>query len=156
LPFPRIQNPLSVCWRASMSFREKTAWVTLCAILAVSVMYWIHVPTLLEPHPHMWVLHAMGASLVAYLLIEVVAWVILRLRHPRDARQPADEREQLIDLQAIRIAYYVFAAGSLAAIFLTLHLTDIGPLGMGMAVFMTFVLSQIAKHVTRIICYRRG
>src|SRR6185369_14855442 len=104
-----------------MSFREKTAWVTLCAILAVSVMYWLHVPSLFEPHPHLWVVHAMGASLAAYLLIELVAYVVLRVRYPRDARLPRDERERLIDLKAIRIAHTVFVCGVLLAAILILH-----------------------------------
>lgn len=139
-----------------MSFREKTAWVTLCAIVFVSLLYWFHVPSLFEPQPGLWVVHAMGASLTAYLVIEVVAHVVLRLRHPRDARLPKDEREQLIDLKAIRIAYYVFATGALCAIPVMLHLAGAGPVAMAMAVFMAFVLSQIVKHAARIAFYRRG
>ena len=139
-----------------MSFREKTAWVTLCAIIVVSLMYWLHVPSLFEPHPGLWVVHAMAVSLGAYLLIEVVAHVVLRMRYPRDARLPKDEREQLIDLKAIRIAYYVFATGALGGIPLMLHLAGAGPVAMAMAVFMAFVLSQIVKHAARIAYYRRG
>jgi hypothetical protein len=139
-----------------MSFREKTAWVTLCAIIVVSLMYWLHVPSLFGPQPGLWVVHAMGLSLLAYLLIEVVAHVVLRIRHPRDARLPKDEREQLIDLKAIRIAYYVFATGALGGIPLMLHLAGAGSVAMAMAVFMAFVLSQIVKHAARIVFYRRG
>lgn len=139
-----------------MSFREKTAWVTLCAIVAVSVMYLLHMPSPFEPHPPLRVIHAMGMSVVAYLLIEVVAWVVLRWRNPRDAREPRDERERLIDLKAMRIAYYVLATGSMVAIFVTLHLAGTGPVAVGMAVFMAFVLSQVAKHAARIVYYRRG
>ncbi len=139
-----------------MSFREKTAWVTLCAIVIVSLMYWLHVPSLFEPHPGPWVLHAMGASLAAYVLIEIVAYVVLYLRSPQDARTPKDERERLIDLKALRIAYYVFVVGALGGMFITLHLAGGGSVAVGMAVFMAFVLSQIAKHAARIACYRRG
>lgn len=139
-----------------MSFREKTAWVTLCAIVIVSLMYWLHVPSLFEPHPGPWVLHAMGASLAAYVLIEIVAYVVLYLRSPKDARTPKDERERLIDLKALRIAYYVFVVGALGGMFITLHLAGGGSVAVGMAVFMAFVLSQIAKHAARIAYYRRG
>jgi small-conductance mechanosensitive channel len=139
-----------------MSFREKTAWVTLCAIVIVSLMYWFHMPTPFQPHPAPRVLHAMGASLVAYLVIEATAWLVLRWRNPQDARLPKDEREKLIDLKAVRIAYYVFAAGALAGIFVTLHMVMAGPVAVGMVVFMAFVLSQIAKHAGRIVYYRRG
>jgi amino acid transporter len=139
-----------------MSFREKTAWVTLIAILAVTLLYWLHVPNFIEPRHGMWVLHAMLASLLTYLVIELVAWIVLRKRNPRDARMPVDERERLIDLKAIRIAYYVFATGALGGVFVSLHLTRGGPTGVGMAVFMAFVLSQVVKHATRIVLFRRG
>jgi small-conductance mechanosensitive channel len=139
-----------------MSFREKTAWVTLIAILAVSVMYWLHIPSPFVPHSAPRVLHAMGASLVAYLLIELVAWLVLRWRNPRDAREPKDEREKLIDLKALRIAYYAFVLSALGAVFVVLHLSGGGPVAVGMAVFTGFVLSQVVKHAARIVYFRRG
>ena len=139
-----------------MSFREKTAWVTLCAILLVSLIYFLRMPSPWEAHPQLQIVHAMGASVVAYLLIELTAWLVLRWRHPRDAREPKDERERLIDLKAIRIAYYALATGSLLAIFVTLHLAHNGPVAVGMSVFLAFVLSQVVKHAARIVYYRRG
>lgn len=141
-----------------MSFREKTAWVTLIAIVIVSLMYWFHVPSLLEPHPGHWVLHAMLASVAAYVLIELVAWIVLRVRYPQDARTPKDERERLIELKALRIAYYVFVVGALGSIFVTLHAAHVGasPVAVGMVVFMAFVISQIVKYAARIVYFRRG
>jgi hypothetical protein len=139
-----------------MSFREKTAWVTLCALIAVTLLYWFHVPNFIEPRHSMWVLHAMLASVLTYAVIELVAWLVLRFRNPQDARTPKDERERLIDLKAIRIAYYVLAAGSLIGMFVTLHLAGAGEIGVAMAVFMAFVLSQLVKHAARIFFYRRG
>ncbi len=139
-----------------MSFREKTAWVTLFAIVVVSLMYWLHLPNPFVPHSPPRVLHAMGASLLAYLLIEAAAYLVLRLRNRQEARLPKDERERLIDLKALRVAYYVFVYGSLGGMFLTLHLVNTGAVGLGMTVFMAFVLAQLAKHAARIAYYRRG
>jgi hypothetical protein len=139
-----------------MSFREKTAWVTLCAIVIVSVMYWLHVPDPFDPHSHTHMLHAMGASVLAYFLIEVIARLVLRLRNPQDARQPKDEREWLIDLKALRVAYYVLVTGILAGMFVTLHLIGASHEAVTWMVFMAFVVSQMAKHAARIYYYRRG
>ncbi len=94
-----------------MSFREKTAWVTLISLVLVSLMYWLHVPSLFKPHPRGWVLAALGISIGTFLLIEAVAWLVFFLRNPKEARTPKDEREQLIALKATRIAYGVFTAG---------------------------------------------
>jgi hypothetical protein len=81
-----------------MSFREKTAWATLCAFLLVSLLYFVHVPRLYQPHPGLYVLHSVGICLAAFILIELVAYLVLRLRYPNEARTPKDERERLIDL----------------------------------------------------------
>src|SRR6185295_18562237 len=98
----------------------------------------------------------MFLSLAAYLLIEGVAWLVLRIRHPRDARTPKDERERLIDLKAMRIAYYVYATGGVGGIFVTLHVAG-GTLGTAVTVvFLAFVVSQIARHAARIVYFRRG
>ena len=139
-----------------MSFREKTAWITLIALILVTLLYWFHVPTLFEPHPRGWVLHALLASAGVYLLIELVSFIVLRLRHPRDAREPRDERERLIDLKAMRIAHYVFSAGALGGTFVALHVVGTGPVGVAMLVFMAFVLSQMVRHAARIVYFRRS
>jgi hypothetical protein len=139
-----------------MSFREKTAWVTLFAIVIVSLMYGLHMPNPFETHSPPRVLHAMGASLLAYIVIEAVAYLVLRLRNPRDAREPKDEREKLIDLKALRIAHYVFVCCAFAGMFMVMHVVGAGAVALGMTVFMAFVLAQLVKHIARIVYYRRG
>src|SRR6478735_6218152 len=99
-----------------MSFREKSAWVTLIAIIVVSAMYVFHVRRVFEASH--WAFMAMLASVGAFVLIEVVAWLVLRLRNPTEARTPKDELEQLIELKALRIAAYVYFIGSFAAVFI--------------------------------------
>jgi hypothetical protein len=139
-----------------MSFREKTAWVSLCAIIAVSILYWLHVPTVFEPVPTGWVFHALLACVGVYILIEVIAYIVLRLRNPEDARDPRDEREKLIDMKARSIAYYVFVVGALVGIFVTLHLIRSSSATVGMVVWVAFVLAELVKQAMRIYLYRRG
>ncbi len=55
----------------------------MLAIIAVSLMYWLHIPNPFTSQP---------------------APLVLRWRYPRDAREPRDERERLIDLRALRVA----------------------------------------------------
>jgi hypothetical protein len=137
-----------------MSFREKSAWVTLVAILVVSGMYVFHVPRLYEPHSG-WVLKAMGLSLAAFMLIELVAYVVLRLRNPTEARTPKDELEKLIDLKALRIAAYVYFAGSFTAVFVTIHVIGATAGMVGVAIVLAFVLAEIVNYAARIVYYRR-
>src|SRR5690348_6934613 len=109
-----------------MSFREKTAWLTLCAILLVTLMFWYHAPSEFNGHTHRWAMLALLVSLGTYVLIEVVGYVVLRLRFPRDAKTPKDERERQIDLKALRFAYYTFVVGTFAGIFVMLHVIGAG------------------------------
>lgn len=136
-----------------MSFREKSAWITLVAILIVSAMYVLHVPRVFEPS--YWALHALVLSLATFVAIEVVAWLVLRLRNPAEARTPKDELERLIELKALRIAAYVYFVGSFAAIFITIHHTRGGAHLVGAGVMIAFIVAEIVNYTARIVYYRR-
>lgn len=138
-----------------MSFREKSAWITLIAILLVSAFYITHVPNVLEPEPRLWELHVVGITFAAFIVIDVIAHIILYVRFWKDARTPKDERERLIDLKATRLAWYVFVVGTLLAIVTTPHH---GASGFGVMIFVlfAFALAEIVNYTARIIFYRRG
>ena len=137
-----------------MSFREKSAWITLISILLVFVLYVLHVPNIFESDPGPWELHVVGLTIAAFIVIEVVGHVVLYLWFPKDARTPKDERERLIDLKAIRLAAYIFVLGSFIAI-LTPHY---GATGFAVTLFVlfAFVIAEIVNYTARIIYYRRG
>ena len=135
-----------------MSFREKSAWITLSAILMVSVLYALHAPQLSHPRP--WDFHVLLACIAAFVVIETVAYGVLRLSCPEDARTPIDEREQLIHLKATRLASACYVAGSFLAV-LTIHH---GATAVMLAYFIVFafVIAEIVKYGARIVYYRLG
>ena len=137
-----------------MSFREKSAWVTLIAIALVLVLYYLHGPRLFNPQADGWQLHVLVLCFAAFIAIDVVAHVVLYLRYPKDAWTPKDEREQLIDLKAGRIASWVFVAGAFLSV-ATLHAGATAG-GIAYLVLTAFAVSQIVKQTARIIYYRRG
>jgi len=137
-----------------MSFREKSAWVTLTTILLVSGFYFTHVPRPFDPNPGEWSLFVIGVAIAAFVVIEVVAHVVLYLRYPKDARTPKDERERLIDLRATRLAAYVYVVGTFLAI-LTPHHGASG-FAVGVFVLISFMIAEIVNYAARIIYYRRG
>jgi len=134
-----------------MSFREKTAWVTLAALLLVSLLY-----LLLLHRPGGWMLHTVAFCVLVFVAIEFVAWLVLRMRNPVDARTPKDELERLIELKARRIAAWVYVAGSFLAIFLCLHVAGAGSGTVGMSVLVAFVVAEIVNYAARIAYYRRN
>ena len=107
-----------------MSFREKRAWVTLATLALVLLLFWLHIPPtrMLRPDPDMWVLHVLLLMIATFVTIKLIAHIVMRLRSPRDARTPRDEREQLIELKGTAVAWYVFVILSLGGIFVTIHL----------------------------------
>ena len=137
-----------------MSFREKSAWVTLIAILLVIIIYLLHVPWHLEQHTAGFAFHAFFACMIMFIVIEVIAHIVLYLRFPKDALTPKDEREQLIDLKAVRLAAYVYVAGSFTAV-ASLHL-GANNITIAYGVMLAFIVAEIVNYGMRIYYYRRG
>jgi hypothetical protein len=135
-----------------MPFREKCAWITLIAILLVSALYVLHAPRLFHPGP--WDFHVLLACIAAFVVIEAAAFLVLRLRYPEDARTPIDEREQLINLKATRVASGCYVVGSFLAV-LTSH-GGASAVMVAYLVVLAFVIAEIVKHGVRIMYYRRG
>lgn len=133
------------------------AWVTVITLIVVLFMFWLHVPParMLAPPQSMWVLHVLMLMIATFITIELIAYVVMRIRSPRDARTPKDERDQLIELKSIAIAFYVFAILSLAGIFVTLH-AGANEVGLGFVVLLSFVIAEIVNYAMRIYYYRRG
>jgi hypothetical protein len=137
-----------------MSFREKSAWITLTSILIVFGIYFTHVPRFFDPDPGEWQLLVIGLCIASFVVIEVVAHIVLYLRFPKDARTPKDEREHLIDLRATRLGAYVYVAGTFLAI-LTPHHGASG-FAVGVFVLLAFVVAEFVNYAARIVFYRRG
>lgn len=141
-----------------MSFREKSAWVTLITLVALAIAFElaVHSPWTLSPTPGGREFDVLIVSIVAFVTVEIVAYVVLRLHSPRDARTPKDERERLIEIRSRAIAYYVFTASALGGTFVAIHIVGSNQFGMGWLVLWSFVASQIVNYALRIVYYRRG
>ena len=141
-----------------MSFREKSAWITLITLILVSVLWAMHfpwwAPFTLAPDPNPFVFHSLVLATIRFVVIVVVAHVVVAIRAPREASARADEREQLIGLKATRLGAYVYAALSLSSVFL-IHL---GANEIGLAYFLvvSLVIAEIVSCVARIVFHRRG
>jgi hypothetical protein len=139
-----------------MSFREKSAWITLITLIVLTLFYFTHLPPpwLLNP-PSGFMFHVLVAGVAAFVVIEIVAHVIVAIRAPRDAQAPRDERERLIALKATSIAAYVYAILSLGSVFTVIHL-GANEIGVAFCVFLSFILAEIVNYAARIVYYRRG
>ena len=102
-----------------MSFREKSAWISLVLIVLVFGPYFWLVGRSFTGVGHV---HAgtQFALITLFVVLEIVVHIAIAIQSPRDARAPKDERETLIDLMATRTAFYVLFVGALFSIF-TMH-----------------------------------
>ena len=140
-----------------MSFREKSAWVTLITLIVLMLFYLTHLPPpwWLRANPGGFLFYVLTIGVIAFVVIELIAHGIMALRAPREARAPSDEREQLIALKARSIAGRVYAVLSLGSILAVAHLgANAG--GVLYCVFLSFIASQIVNYAARLVYYRRG
>ena len=140
-----------------MSFREKRAWATLIALVFVLILFWLHIPPtrMLAPPPDIWVLHVLLLMIATFVVIQIIVGIVMRIRSPKDARTPKDEREQLIELKSRAIAWYVFVILSIGGIFVTIH-AGANEIGLDFVVLSSFVVAEIVNYAMRIYYYRRG
>ena len=136
-----------------MSFREKSAWISLTLIVLVFGPYFWLVGRTVAGADHV---HAgtQFALIALFVVLEIVLHIAIGLQSPRDARAPKDEREILIDLRATRVAFYVLFVGALFSIF-TMHFrTTVWMLSQ--TVLLSIVIAELVKFASQIVLFRRG
>jgi len=135
-----------------MSFREKTAWISLLSMSGIYGVYYcllIH-PGPMNPGPRFGLLE----TIVAVVAVQVVLTVAAAIHAPRDARAPRDERETLIDLRATRTAYAGLATGVAVACFFGGFKPPV--LFNTNALLLLLVVAEILRSGCQVVQYRRG
>ena len=141
-----------------MSFREKSAWISLILLCAFGAIYFWNFVRILQNRPAFNDIYLFFALVAALAIAEVVLHLAIAIRSPKEARTPKDERERLIDLKATRAAFYVLMIGAFASIgTVHLRLRDRGDHTFVMmhCVFLSLVVAEVVKFGTQIALYRR-
>ena|SRR5665213_2765804 len=139
-----------------MSFREKSAWISLLAYLGIYGFYFAKVGSaLMRGDADGTPFFALFAqSVVLFVLVIIIGTVIAAVMAPKDAQAPEDERERLITLKANSASGYVLATGVVLAIGVIFYgVKDFLVINL---LFFTLVVSEIYKNVMQIVLYRRG
>ncbi len=136
-----------------MPFREKIAWISGIAVLVVFGGYfWVLA--------QVWDFTGGGVASIGLLVAAIIALVVLMsgssilvaLLSPREANAPADEREQLIELRAERVASYVLST-CVVCLIGALLLNWSGYLVANL-LLAAMVLAELTKAAAQIIAYR--
>jgi hypothetical protein len=148
-----------------MSFREKGAWAYLITTLVVFVPYFVSVfSRLLQGDKNVGFI--LGAFIGATFFCIVLSIVFGIAIHVSSREEPYDERDVLVDAKANRNAYYVLltlcfmAMGAVLFIPFFFALLPSAPFVVlvfaSQVFFLCFVVAEIIKYATQVVCYRRG
>src|SRR5438045_297281 len=107
-----------------MSFREKSAWISLLLLFLLGGTYFGNFARILAGRHALSDLHLFFALIVALIVAEVVLHVAIAIRSPEDARTPRDERERASS--GDRIAMATWSTTSATNGTMHLHLRDPG------------------------------
>ena len=137
-----------------MSFREKSAWITVACLLAVFVPFFVNsyrqftgvVDNTAAMTVAVWLL-------VTFVVLEIVLHAVIALLAPRDAASPRDERERLIEMRATRVAFQVLVVGALAAVG-AVHLTRSAWV-IQQVVLFAIVVAELVKFGGQALLFRR-
>lgn len=135
-----------------MSFREKTAWISLISIVGIYAWYFwsvLHSPKLGGPH-----YGSLLGTVIALAIVQTVLTTAVAIFAPREARAPRDEREKLIDMRATRFAYAVLAGSIACACFFAGFNPPV--IFSTNALLFILVLAEILRSGGQILQYRRG
>ena len=138
-----------------MSFREKSAWITLTSVLLCFGSYFATLATGSIERASMSAFHYALVSIVALALLQLILQLLARLSNPRDARAPRDERERLFEYRARSIGYYVLMCWMVVLV-AAVHFSVVRKLDVVFIAWLGFAIATIVVAVAEIIQFRRG
>jgi hypothetical protein len=135
-----------------MSFREKTAWISL---LSMAGIYGVYFWSVVTRAPVFGVLRlGLAETIVLLAAVQVVLTVAAALFSGKDAKAPRDERDRLIGLQATRVAY----AGLATSVVVACYFAAFNPpiLFNTNALLFVLVSAEMLRMACQVIQYRRA
>jgi hypothetical protein len=130
-----------------MSFREKTAWVSLVSMSGIYGVYFWRGRLNSE-------VHGLLGTIIALTFVQTVLMIAVAIISPKDANAPLDEREKLIDLKATRFAYPVLAGSLACACFFAA--VDPKMVFKTNALLLILVVAEVFRSGCQIVQYRRS
>ena len=133
-----------------MTFREKTAWISLLSVSGIYGFYFLAVVRSGQPGR----VHGLLETIIALVVVETVLTIAVAVFAPKEAKAPRDERDRLIDLRATRFAYYALAGSVACACFFGAFNPPI--IFNTNALLFVLVMTEILRSGCQIVQYRRG
>ena len=145
-----------------MSFRERSAWVMMLALLVAGVSYFriVGSTSLALGHISPPSSGLVMAYIISLTLSAIFGQVVIAALSPREAEAGADERDRLIAARAGSVFGHVLAIGLIGVLACYVLGPHGGTLVNGDALFQgalsSLMIAQIAEYAAQIWFYRRG
>jgi archaellum biogenesis protein FlaJ (TadC family) len=137
-----------------MSFREKSTWISFVLLLAISIPFFYQFVRIESGSASSQAsFHLFLALVILFIVGEVVLHAIIVMQSPRDARAPKDERERLIDLKAMRVAFFVLMTAAILVIVLVHFPVD--RFAIIQVLLLAVVVAELTMLGARLVYYRR-
>ncbi len=135
-----------------MAWREKTAWITLVAMVLTYGAYF----TLISGAPvsTLIMLELFGAVTVFQVIAVVISTAVLAALSSDEARAKPDERDRAVARRGASIAYFVLIVGVIV-VGVVMPFRDTGWRLTNAALFAP-VLAETVRYLTVVVSYRRG
>jgi hypothetical protein len=136
-----------------MSFREKGAWISL---LSMAGIYGVYFWSVIQAGPQVGSFHfgKLLGTIIVLVVVQVALNVAVAIFAPTEAKAPPDERDKLIELRAMRVAYAGLATGLAFACFFGAFNPPI--VFNTNALLFILVTAEIMRCACQIVQYRRG
>ena len=138
-----------------MSFREKSAWITLVSVLLCFGVYFGTVaPRWLQgdARTNMWLL---VSCVHVFVLLQIGLQLAAYWTTPKDGRSPRDERERMIQARSHTIGYYLLAVLVLG-LGVPMHLGHVQPPQLMTIALLDLVIAALVVSIAQIVMFRRG
>jgi heme/copper-type cytochrome/quinol oxidase subunit 2 len=134
-----------------LSFREKSLWLMLVALVASFGFYFATVlpPSAADVLPHQVILFVI--AVVMLVIMQIVGHIFIAIV---DRRAETDERDRLIELKGTRNASYVLASGVFVALCAAM-VTD-GNFVFTHLLLASWVLAQVVEIGSQLFLHQRG
>ncbi|WP_293901670.1 hypothetical protein [Phenylobacterium sp.] len=137
-----------------MSFREKSAWITLVTVLLCFGVYFGSIVSGQVSGRGFGALHLLLLCVTALVVLQLALNGVAVVTTPRDGRAPRDEREAAIQARSHTVGYYVLMVFVLA-LALPVHFGHPPPDLLNFAL-LDVVIATLAVAVAQIVMFRRG
>lgn len=138
-----------------MTYREKTSWLTLGAMVLAYSLYFGMVlaghPAGTSPFAMLWLFGPIAAT-QGLVVLAGYAWFTLEAR--KSPRSRVDERDRAIAARGAQMSYYVLLAGTML-VGVVMPFTD-PPMRIVNSALFAIVLAELTGHVVVLTSYRRG